>query len=154
MTLYRYKSTEHERECGSCSGTGFLLEQPWAADAILGCPWCGKRVYRAMGRVNFQFRHGMKGDMRDYREDLARFPNDPEAFVDGPTAVRKLLDKRKREGWVEGCGWDVLHDTDQGAAVKETPEGGRALIEECFEEAKQTNFAIDDWDVGGAEPEF
>lgn len=68
-------------------------EQSWA-DQRFGCFECGLRKVQT-----FSLRHGMRGDMRDYREDLARFPCDPEALVDGPRALSKLKDKRKREGW-------------------------------------------------------
>lgn len=33
-----------------------------------------------------------------YMPGLARFRGDPEAFVDGPRALRRALDKAKREG--------------------------------------------------------
>lgn len=45
-----------------------------------------------------------------YRADLARFPNDPEAFVSGPHSLQRLVDKRKREGWVEGPPLSELMD--------------------------------------------
>ena len=89
----------------------------------------------------------MKGDMHDYREDMARFPGDPQAYVDGPTAVRKLRDRRLREGWVEGPPLADVASGDAGNAVRPTELGGRPLIEKCFEEAKATGFSMNDPDV-------
>lgn len=147
MSLYRYRHRDSLSHCGSDE---FDVEQPWAADALLGCPDCGLRVYRTIGRVNFQFRHGMKGDCHDYREDMARFPRDPQAYVDGPAAVRKLRDRRLREGWVEGPRLADMATGDNGNAVRpaeELGQTGRPLIEACYEAAKKTGFSLDDPDV-------
>lgn len=34
-----------------------------------------------------------------YEPQLARFPGDPEANVNGRASLQKLADQRKREGW-------------------------------------------------------
>jgi predicted nucleic acid-binding Zn ribbon protein len=67
-------------------------------DPEILCETCSGLCKRVIRPASMKVRHVLKGDCRDYREDLARFPNDPEAFVDGPRALKKLLDKRKREG--------------------------------------------------------
>lgn len=38
-------------------------------------------------------------DRTGYQPCLARYPNDPTAYVDGPRALSKLIDDRKRRGW-------------------------------------------------------
>lgn len=74
----------------------------------------------------------MRGDMRDYREDLARFPNDPEAYVDGPTALAKLKDKRLREGWT----FSPISQA-KGNVVRDDPDDHKDLMRESFEEAQR-----------------
>lgn len=65
-----------------------------------------------------------------YRPDLARFPNDPEAFVSTTRGAQKLLDKRRRQGW-----GDPLPPQ---AALVEHPEPPapdiRALVDEALAE--------------------
>jgi predicted nucleic acid-binding Zn ribbon protein len=93
MPNYYYR---HPR--GSCPGGSKYQE--FSEDPLTDCPRCGvSGVYRSIQMSQFRLRHGMKGDMRDYREDLSRFSNDPEAYVDGPRALKNLIEKRKREGW-------------------------------------------------------
>lgn len=76
------------------------VEHPMGASGFeLVCRNCGAPMQIVVGVPQIRVRHGMRGDMRDYREDLARFPNDPEALVDGPRALQRLMDKRKRQGW-------------------------------------------------------
>lgn len=105
------------------------------------CPSCGETEghgrYDLMWGCDRRFVPGVivkrnsRGDMRDYREDLARFPNDPEALVDGPTALRKLKDKRKREGW-------ELKKIDKGSRPKPKPAG--QLLREAYQEARRKGF--------------
>lgn len=87
-------------------------------------------------------RHGMRESTLtngDYREDLARFPNDPEAFVDGPTALKKLIEKRKRQGI------DYQPVSNAAPAVEdENPAPRKSLIAEAYEEAKASNFNPDE----------
>lgn len=65
------------------------------------CPICGQDTFLARIRKfpKAKFGQTLKNDGLDYREDLSRFPGDPEALVDGPRALKKLKDKRQREGW-------------------------------------------------------
>jgi len=97
MPNYTYRSKDPE-----CKG--FDTYQGINDPPLTECPACGARVYRAitMASAGFRFRHGMKGDMRDYRDDLARFAGDPEAYTDGPKSVQRLIDKRRRQGWTLG----------------------------------------------------
>jgi len=69
-----------------------------------------------------------------YRTDLSRFPNDPEAHVSGPGSLAKLIDKRKRAGWIVGKPGslaDVECDTlKEGRSAKD-------LFAESLREAKE-----------------
>ncbi len=93
---------------------------------------------RAKGCPGVKIPHHLKGDCSDYRSDLARFPNDPEAFVDGPRAVKKLWDKRQRQGWrrKEG-GWDE--------ALNKVPKlkDPEQQVREAYERARAKNFTPD-----------
>lgn len=98
------------------------------ADRRFGCAKCGKRKCRK-AKIRFTQRH----DYKDYREDLARFPGDPEAYVDSPTAVNKLIDKRKRDGWVMGR----LDEATVPGDKNEDPIDGldaREQVEQAFHE--------------------
>ena len=96
-------------------------------DERFGCPVNGRRPRTP----RFKIRHGMKGDMRDYREDLARFPNDPEAYVDGPRAVQKLWDKRQRQGW-----------TRREITSNPKPKSPEQVAREAYERAKANGFRM------------
>lgn len=89
--------------------------------------------------VRFNIRHGMRGDMHDYRDDLARGPGDPEAYVDGPAAVRKLIDKRKREGW-------IFHK-DFSSALGDGPKTAKPaeqMAREAYERARDKGFKTEE----------
>ena len=103
MPNYTYRSKDPA--CAGFTAFESISNSPQAS-----CPNCGASVYRAitLASTNFKFRQGMKGDMRDYRDDLARFAGDPEAYVDGPKSVEKLKDKRKRQGWQLGKHFEPL----------------------------------------------
>lgn len=102
--------------------------QNWA-DKKFGCGRCGMRQ-----GPGFAFSHTLKNDGKDYREDLARFPNDPEAYVNGKADVQKLLDKRKRQGWVES---EFKMESDHKPP---TPEEN---VQTAYERAKAKNFKLD-----------
>lgn len=72
----------------------------------------------------------------DYREDLSRFPGDPEAYVSSPKELQKLIDKRKREGW--RVGERSLEDASRGPATFKGPD---QVAREAYEAAKANNFS-------------
>ena len=74
----------------------------------------------------------------EYREDLARFPNDPQAFVSGPRAKQKLIDLRKREGWVEGPSFSEMAKEHKPKEVN-----SQEFVKEAFERAASTGFRLD-----------
>lgn len=111
-----------------------MSEEPRTTCEEEGCTATCYRVIRA-GKPGFKIPHRLRRtDMVDYREDLARFPNDPEAWVDGPRALAALMDKRKRAGWT----FKPVSEADQ---PKPPPEvDGEKLIRESYEEAlKEVN---------------
>lgn len=93
--------------------------------------------------LRFSLRHGMKGDCRDYRDDLARFAGDPQAYVDGPRALQKLKDQRQREGW-------VFHDSfaqATGESIKEPEQPMEQAVWEAYERARANNFKLKEDDA-------
>lgn len=79
---------------------------------------------------------GADGIGSDYREDLARFPGDPEAFVTGPTSLRRLIDKRKRQGWRQREEtWDDLERKVSSTTVPGGDLDGEKLVMDAYNEA-------------------
>ena len=97
-------------------------------------------------RVSFsvRIRYGMRDEnWSEYRSDLARFPNDPQAYCNGPAAKKKLIDQRKREGWTTGPSYQ-----DIGASFDaEKKVDSEALVREAYDRAEATGFR----DEGGEE---
>lgn len=69
-----------------------------------------------------------------YRPDLSRFPNDPDAHVSGPDSLNRLIEKRKRAGWIVGKPGS-LADVDVPTMQPKGPE--RDLFAESLREAKE-----------------
>lgn len=55
---------------------------------------CSVTRLPAVSTASFDKRSG-------YQPSLARFPGDPTAFAETPAGLRKLEDRRLREGWVD-----------------------------------------------------
>lgn len=124
-----------------------------------GLSWADRKFGKAVNgrrrRVSYgiKIRHTLKGDCHDYREDLARSKKefmadpttprnwnpkkgDPQAHVDGPGAVKKLIDKRKREGWVErNETWDDLERAIPTSDVPEVDRDSEEILRECEDRA-------------------
>lgn len=80
----------------------------------------------------------VRNDGFDYREDLARFPNDPQACVDGPRALQKLKDQRRREGW-------TFKPLDTVRSEKPpTTDPNRSLAREAYEAARAKGFRTEE----------
>ena len=69
-----------------------------------------------------------------YRPDLSRFPGDPDAFVSGPKSLDKLIEKRKRAGWVVGKPGS-LADVETNSLKEGT--SAETLFNESLRESKQ-----------------
>ncbi len=124
MPNYRYRCDQ----CGSRWEAFRHMASP-EADCVCGSP--GTIVIQ---KVPTRIRHAMKGDMRDYREDLARFAGDPEALVDGPKSLQKLIDKRKRQGWQMGPIQDMK---------RPKPVSSEQIVRESYEAAKARDFKFE-----------
>lgn len=122
------------------------------ADERFGCAECGRRRVSGGHRIAYALR-GKDGCGSDYREDLARTKpeymrdprwkpgmGDPEAYVDGPRAVKKLLDKRKREGWTVD---PDLYSRAMAGPTEPTTEDSERIIRQAYEAAAAEGFAID-----------
>jgi hypothetical protein len=74
---------------------------------------------------------GRDGSGQDYRADLARFANDPRAYVDGPRALKKLVDQTKRE-----------NDVAFTAATPSKPKQrtSKEILRVAYERAKARGF--------------
>ena len=84
-----------------------------------------------------KLRHGMTDEgWAEYRSDLARFPNDPQAYVSGPRAKQKLIDQRKREGWVEGPSFAEV----ASSLNSEKKIDSEAMVREAYNRAEATGF--------------
>jgi predicted nucleic acid-binding Zn ribbon protein len=91
-----------------------LYTHGMAENPAVPCTVCANPchiVIRAL--VPVKVRQALKGT--EYREDLARFSNDPRAWVDGPRALKKLIDQTKREG-------ASVRDLSDVSAPPEDPE--------------------------------
>jgi hypothetical protein len=99
--------------------------------------WADERFGCKRNRLpKISTRHGVRRHEVDYREDLSRFPGDPEAYVSGERDVAKLIDKRKREGWRIGESTFADIANDKGPAAKT----GEQIAKEAYEAAAARNF--------------
>lgn len=146
MPTYLYRSKEAKRcrdnelvgggNC-PCWRHGVSAYQHFDDKPLEECPECGAPVYRAIVGLRFRFSHSLKNDGFDYREDLAAKPNDPEAYVDGPRALRKLIDKRKRQGWQIG-------KLEDAAPSEPKFRSSEDVVREAYERAAAKGFTPSD----------
>lgn len=76
------------------------------AYASIPCPECGRGHVQSWADKRFGCRRdrlpGVVVPFRPhYHKTLARGPNDPEAHVNSEYQLKKLIDKRRRQGWVQ-----------------------------------------------------
>jgi len=129
--------------CDSCDEADQLHVHGMTVDPFIGCSR-GHRMRRKVGRVNFRFRLTQSPHYQDYREDLARFKGDPEAYVNSDYQVNKLRDKRLRQGWVEGPPIDECHynegdDDPNTIKIEDDP----TAVHRAYERAKANNFKLE-----------
>lgn len=94
------------------------------------CPTCCAQDMRIVIQpVKTRIRYSMRDDCRQYRADLARYPGDPRAYVDGPRSLQKLLDLTQREGGTirplseaAGAQPSLDDDEDDGNILREAQE--------------------------------
>lgn len=136
MPVYVYRSVAPGSSCEIECGVGFSIRQNLSDKPLESCPVCEVKVRRAIQPTAHLIRHSMKGDCRDYRDDLARFAGDPQAYVDGPRSLQKLIDQRKREGW----------QFNQTFAAPSEPKfrSSEEVVREAFQRAKDKGFTPND----------
>lgn len=105
-----------------------LAGEAWDAK-VARCRELNKGLICPRG-ASFRFRRSFDNT---YRADLSRFPNDPDAYVTGPESLGKLIDKRKRAGWVVGKPGS-LAEVECSTFQPKAPE--RDLFAESLREAK------------------
>ena len=81
--------------------------------------------------AQFRFR---KSFDTGYRHDLAEKENDPAAYVTGPHSLQRLIEKRKRQGWIVGKPGSAA---DVDANAHKDNDNAQELLYEAFVEAKQ-----------------
>jgi len=90
-------------------------------------------IGRVPPKVTFRF---PKGADAGYRPDLAACPNDPDAYIEGPRSLQKLIDKRKRQGWTVGKRGSAAEVA--GSAYKEDDDT-HTSYEQCLAEVMAEN---------------
>lgn len=126
-----------------CDGCGF------ESDRVVGrlsevprtnCPVCDQDTFlrRVKNIPNMRISHKLRGDGIEYREDLARFPDDPRAMVSGPRDVKRLIDQTKREG----AQVRPLHEARSASPPVTDPN--RSLAREAYEAAKAKGFQVEE----------
>lgn len=87
MPLYTYVCADyHEQE----------IRHGMTESPVIRCPTCGGQCRILVGVAGIP---AAKIPNRDgYHPGLALYPGDRSAYVDGPRAMRRLLDDRKRRG--------------------------------------------------------
>jgi hypothetical protein len=83
------------------------------------------------GTAAFRFRRSFENT---YRSDLSRFPNDPDAYVTGPESLQKLIDKRKRAGWIVGKPGSLA---EVDASSMKEGRSAQETFDESLREAKE-----------------
>ena len=71
-------------------------------------------------------------DRSGYHPGLARYPNDPQAYVDGSHSLQRRVSQRLREGWERGGSYgDAINDAkgEQEQIDRDLNSGGRLFAE-------------------------
>lgn len=129
----------YTHRCDTCLFQG-EVSQLMSEEPTKRCPICGFLTFirRITKAPKVHMGQSVRNDGFDYREDLARFPGDPQARVDGPKALAKLKDQRQREGW-------TFHKLDQAAsAAPPKTDPNRSIAREAYEAARANNFKLED----------
>lgn len=124
----------YTHRCDNC-GREELVQQAMKDIPITYCPECRTNTFlRRIERAPMQrMGQSVRNDGFDYREDLAKFPGDPTAYVDGPRQLKRLMDSRKREGW-------QFSNLDQARMDPPKTDPTRSLAREAYEAARAKGF--------------
>jgi hypothetical protein len=113
MPTYIYKA-DAPGDCVTCKD-GIARWETLSAEPMVTCSMCGRMVHRCITRENAPTVGSMDprlGADPLYLSQLARFPNDPKAYVSGPDSWRKRVDQAKRDG-------DSVREGSQAVAAGE-----------------------------------
>lgn len=118
--IYRYRHDACGHEESVSHGMG---EQVW-----VGCPMCPNEAMRIVVSADSIPAAKIKNGGEGYQPGLARRPNDPKAWVDGPRMLRKKVDQAKRRAEAKG-GYleDVSKKDDSGPDTNKTASLGSLL---------------------------
>lgn len=135
MPNYAYKAELPVQSCRACVEPFTRLEE-FNAPRLAVCDRCGSRVRvviqnKAQVTIKAQHRAGFS----DYREDLARYPGDKQAYVNSPEQANRLIEERKRAGWrVRDEDWGDMHNMIPKKSLAEaTPEITKEESEAMFQ---------------------
>jgi putative FmdB family regulatory protein len=124
----------YTHRCDNCGKEG-PVNQAMSDHPITYCPECKLNTYlrRITKAPAARMGQSVRNDGYDYREDLARFPNDPQACVDGPRALQRLKDQRQREGW-------KFQKIDEARQAPPKTDPTRSIAREAYEAARAKGF--------------
>lgn len=141
MPTYRYVASS-EQCCPSCAEE-FRVIRLMSDEPLEQCKACGSPIRIVIGKTQVTIKAKHRAGYQEYRDDLARFPGDREAFVTSPQQVQRLADKRRREdGWtLRDETWADMADTVPDTKLSEGPQmtdaAAQSLVQESYEEAKK-----------------
>lgn len=136
MPLFKFRAVERAKSCRTCR-RGYK-ELVAYEDRHTACKECGHPVRIAIQAVPHKVSRKLKGadgTGSDYRSDLARYPGDPRARVDGPAAVEKLIEQTKREG--------AEVSTQPPTLTQPKTKTGEEILGEAYLAAKEKGFRLD-----------
>jgi predicted nucleic acid-binding Zn ribbon protein len=137
VPTYVYKTEDTEEGCHACA-EGFRVRHLFN-QVLRACTSCGSRVRKVIGRTQVMIKEQHRAGFEDYREDMARFPGDPQARVSSPEAIKRLSEQRQREGWIlRDEDWGDMYNTIPKGSLEDGPDlgrDGRELVQESYEEA-------------------
>lgn len=122
--------------CLNCEHRLVVFQQ-MADDPLEDCPACAtgmlQRSIGALGLPGVKIKNQGEG----YQPGLARRPNDPQAWVDSPRALNKLIDKRRRAAEKQGINLRVGKASDL-MSQSAPPEPPLKTLEQFIQEERGT----------------
>jgi len=136
-----YRLIARGEGCPHCT-EGYDARVRFGAEPPTSCPHCASPVRVQIRGVNFQIKAKHRAGYQEYREDLARFPGDRQAYVNSPQQVQRLADQRRREGWeLRDESWADMADTVPKGSLADGPElsdeEANRLVDEAYDEARK-----------------
>ncbi len=129
----------YTHRCDSCGFESDKVLGRMSEPARTNCPVCDQETFlrRVTKTPAIHVGQRLKNDGYEYREDLARFPGDRRAYVDGPRAVQNLIDQTKREG-------ATVRPVSDARSDPPTTDPNRNLAREAYEAAAAKGFQVEE----------